>query len=68
MSYINVSLKLNLNEGEQIMLTTIKVILIIITVLMALGTIATKDSNEQLNLLVAFITSVIAIVVLQIYA
>ena len=49
------------------MLTTIKVILIIITVLMALGTIATKDSNERLNLLVAFVTSVIAIVVLQIY-
>ena len=50
------------------MLTTIKVILIIITVLMALGLISTKDSNERLNLLVAFVTSVVAVVVLQIYA
>ena len=48
------------------MLTTIKVILIIITALMALGLISTKDNNERLNLLVAFVTSVIAIVILQI--
>jgi len=50
------------------MLTTIKVILIIITVLMALGLISTNNNNERLNLLVAFVTSVIAIVLLQIYA
>lgn len=50
------------------MTTTIKVILIIIAVLMALGIVGTKDNNERLNLLVAFVTSVIAIVVLQIYA
>lgn len=49
------------------MTTTIKVILLIIAVLMALGIVGTKDGNERLNLLVAFVTSVIAIVVLQIY-
>ncbi|HLR58898.1 MAG TPA: hypothetical protein VK094_00270 [Pseudogracilibacillus sp.] len=49
------------------MLTTIKVILIIITILMAIGIVATKDNNERLNLTVAFCTSVLALVVLQIY-
>ena len=48
------------------MTTTIKVILLIITVLMALGIVGTNNKNERLNLLVAFCTSVIALVVLQI--
>lgn len=48
------------------MTITIILILLIIAVLMALGTVAAKDNNEQLNLLVAFCTSVIALVVLQI--
>lgn len=50
------------------MLTTTKLILILMTSLMGFGLISTKDNNERLNLLVAFVTSVIAIVLLQIYA